>query len=338
MFKKMFFILAVLATISPGVANASSLKRLARLVSVTRKVIAADFQKPVFSEMKRPLQHTVPELKMPVIEPHVKSSRFFILQISPVNKELAYRNEDANTLSKRPYLDDGMGEDKKSAIQSDSNNRDSVPPVLVNNPVGLVGLPAGLATVLDWVRDDKPRLNEEQSVISNDRLGHMSKGLDHRSKKRVPVSKNDSIYSNSQTSGSLNSESDDPLPFNKKRRDVSASGGASRPQGRLESLPGQEAKSWTVRYSSEKEFNKWLESLPKNEKLAVHKELADLAGNGWQIAGNKSKSLGDGLFELRVRQGENRIYYSYGADRTIIIKNSGNKTRQSNDIKDARRS
>jgi putative addiction module killer protein len=78
--------------------------------------------------------------------------------------------------------------------------------------------------------------------------------------------------------------------------------------------------------------------LPESEKESVRKELADLAANGNAMAGKKSKSLGDGLFELRVRQGEKRIYYSYGDNKTIIIKNSGDKQRQDNDIRDARHS
>ncbi len=95
-----------------------------------------------------------------------------------------------------------------------------------------------------------------------------------------------------------------------------------------------------VRYwddgAGKKSFEKWLDKLPPEHFRAVAKELAvlELVGNNLKMP--HSKSLGDGLFELRERRYGYRIYYTFSGNKVIILLAAGDKKSQQNDIKIAR--
>lgn len=97
---------------------------------------------------------------------------------------------------------------------------------------------------------------------------------------------------------------------------------------------------WEIRYwddgSGKKSLEKWLDKLPPEHFRSVAKELTilELAGNNLKMP--HSKSLGDGLFELRERRYGYRIYYTFSGNKVIILLAAGNKKSQQNDIKAAR--
>ncbi|MCL5260193.1 MAG: type II toxin-antitoxin system RelE/ParE family toxin [Gammaproteobacteria bacterium] len=62
--------------------------------------------------------------------------------------------------------------------------------------------------------------------------------------------------------------------------------------------------------------------------------LLELCGNSLRLP--HSKSLGEGLFELRERRFGVRIYYAFFKNQTIILLHAGNKSSQSKDIKKAK--
>tara|TARA_R110002167_G_scaffold355156_1_gene569403 strand:- start:4194 stop:4511 length:318 start_codon:yes stop_codon:yes gene_type:complete len=91
---------------------------------------------------------------------------------------------------------------------------------------------------------------------------------------------------------------------------------------------------WNVIYLESVES--WLDSLSKQQLKSIAKELRllELCGNDLRLP--HSKSLGQGLFELRERKFGYRIYYGFEQGRVIILLNAGDKSSQNRDIKVAR--
>lgn len=92
--------------------------------------------------------------------------------------------------------------------------------------------------------------------------------------------------------------------------------------------------SWNVCYLSSVES--WLSSLSKPQLKSVAKELRllELMGNGLRLP--HSKSLGQGLCELRERKFGYRIYYCFNKDQVVLLLHAGDKSSQKKDIKTAR--
>jgi len=96
------------------------------------------------------------------------------------------------------------------------------------------------------------------------------------------------------------------------------------------------SKVWPIEYWHEKEnknsVEAWLDNLTKDQFRSVAKEikLLELCGN--QLRLPHSKSLGQGLFELRERKFGFRIYYTFCKNRVIVLLAAGNKKTQKKDI------
>ena len=80
----------------------------------------------------------------------------------------------------------------------------------------------------------------------------------------------------------------------------------------------------------------WLDSLPQPQYKAVAKKLILLEKCGNELRMPHSKSLKQGLFELRDPSFGLRIYYCFAGKRIVIVLHSGGKKSQPKDIKHAR--
>jgi len=91
-----------------------------------------------------------------------------------------------------------------------------------------------------------------------------------------------------------------------------------------------------VRSNDEGAVEEWLDSLDEDQFKSVAKELKmlEICGNTLRLP--HSRSLGEGLFELRERKYGLRIYYGYQQQRVIILLAAGNKKTQERDIRIAR--
>ena len=98
--------------------------------------------------------------------------------------------------------------------------------------------------------------------------------------------------------------------------------------------------TWTIRYLDSRKRSAsvelWLDSLSDAQLKFIAKEIQLLQHCGNTLRLPHSKSLGKGLFELRERKYGYRIYYSFSANKTIILLHAGDKTSQKTDIKIAR--
>lgn len=99
-------------------------------------------------------------------------------------------------------------------------------------------------------------------------------------------------------------------------------------------------KKWTIKYwdeeSGKKSIEKWLDKLTLGQFKSVAKELSMLELVGNELKMPHSRSLGDGLFELRERKFGYRIYYTFEGNQVIILLTVGDKKTQESDIKIAR--
>lgn len=97
---------------------------------------------------------------------------------------------------------------------------------------------------------------------------------------------------------------------------------------------------WQIEYwcddNGESAVEEWLDSLPREQLKAVAREmkLLELCGNLLKLP--HSRSLKQGLFELRERKYGFRIYYAFLKDKVILLLHSGDKKRQDKDINIAR--
>lgn len=80
----------------------------------------------------------------------------------------------------------------------------------------------------------------------------------------------------------------------------------------------------------------WLDSLTDDQFKSIAKEmkLLELCCNSLKLP--HSRSLKNGLFELRERQYGLRIYYTFFRDKIILLLAAGNKKTQKKDIDAAR--
>ncbi len=100
-------------------------------------------------------------------------------------------------------------------------------------------------------------------------------------------------------------------------------------------------KKWDLQYwielSGKQSIKEWFLHLDDAhaESIAIEIDLLKLHGNNLKMP--HSKALGKGLFELRERTYNYRMYYSFNGKQIIIILMAGNKKSQEKDIKIARK-
>lgn len=97
-------------------------------------------------------------------------------------------------------------------------------------------------------------------------------------------------------------------------------------------------REWTLQYWNDgnRSVENWFDELSMLQFKAVAKELMLLQRCGNQLRLPHSRSLGQGLFELRERQFGYRIYYSFQPGSNIVILQAGDKSTQQSDIRIAR--
>jgi putative addiction module killer protein len=97
---------------------------------------------------------------------------------------------------------------------------------------------------------------------------------------------------------------------------------------------------WQIEYGIENagkdQIEKWFDNLSAEELKSVSKEVKMLAVAGNDLRLRHSRALGGGLFELRERRFNFRIYYCFAEEDTIFLLAAGNKQSQTKDIKLAR--
>jgi len=96
------------------------------------------------------------------------------------------------------------------------------------------------------------------------------------------------------------------------------------------------SNEWKVVYYHSDKFEKWFKKLGNEKFKLLYREieLLRLSGNEWELP--HSRSLGNGLFELREKKFGLRIYYSFQQNKVILLLNGGDKTTQKVDIRKAR--
>jgi putative addiction module killer protein len=95
---------------------------------------------------------------------------------------------------------------------------------------------------------------------------------------------------------------------------------------------------WKIVLWGEKDkqpVQKWLDSLDGAKLAAIAGELSLLELSGNLLKLPHSRSLGEGLFELRERAFGLRLYYCFDKGKIIILLQAGNKQSQEKDIRTA---
>ncbi len=92
--------------------------------------------------------------------------------------------------------------------------------------------------------------------------------------------------------------------------------------------------SWNIDFTDFVE--EWLNDLTLQQLKSVAKEMRLLELSGHELRLPHSKSLGQGLFELRERKFGYRMYYTFDQGKVIILLYAGDKTSQKKDIVKAR--
>ncbi len=99
------------------------------------------------------------------------------------------------------------------------------------------------------------------------------------------------------------------------------------------------ATKWKINYwpsTGKGDVEKWLDKLTDEQYKSVSKVMVMLESMGNMLRLPHSRSLGNGLFELRERRYEYRIYYTFHEGRVILLLAAGDKSSQKNDIKVAK--
>lgn len=99
--------------------------------------------------------------------------------------------------------------------------------------------------------------------------------------------------------------------------------------------------NWTIEYwldaDGKSSVEVWLDNLTKEQLKSVAKELKLLELSGNRLRLPHSRTLGQGLFELRERNFGYRIYYGFASGSIIILLHAGDKSSQQKDIALARK-
>jgi putative addiction module killer protein len=90
-------------------------------------------------------------------------------------------------------------------------------------------------------------------------------------------------------------------------------------------------------YFSEREFIRWYRRLGPQQQAKVESELEALIATGPAVGMPVVRDLGHGLFELRIRIGQQPRLYFRSDDDTIELLTYGRKDTQQRDIDRARR-
>ena len=99
--------------------------------------------------------------------------------------------------------------------------------------------------------------------------------------------------------------------------------------------------NWQLRYwannDHQRQIETWLDSLSKKQIKSIAKELTLLQRCGNTLCMPHSRSLGEGLFELRERNFGYRIYYGFLPNCVIVLLHAGKKSTRQRDIITARK-
>lgn len=103
----------------------------------------------------------------------------------------------------------------------------------------------------------------------------------------------------------------------------------------------KEKNHWEVvywdNYKNKSSVEEWLDSLSHEQLKSVAKEMKLLELSGNQLKLPHSRSLKEGLFELRERKFGYRVYYTFLPNKIILMLHAGDKKTQAKDIQIARR-
>ncbi|MBC7460141.1 MAG: type II toxin-antitoxin system RelE/ParE family toxin [Thermoleophilia bacterium] len=92
-----------------------------------------------------------------------------------------------------------------------------------------------------------------------------------------------------------------------------------------------------IEHHDEREFAKWYVRLGPVEKRKLRFELDRLEMEGVRLGLPHVRELGDGLYELRVRVGQQpRLYFEYASSSRVRMLTYGRKDTQDRDIRRAR--
>lgn len=98
--------------------------------------------------------------------------------------------------------------------------------------------------------------------------------------------------------------------------------------------------SWEVIYYPESKgksrVEEWLDDLSDEQFKSVTKEIKLLKAYGNKLVMPHSRPLKAGLFELRERRYDLRVYYCFHGDKIIVLLLAGDKGSQVTDIQAAR--
>lgn len=95
---------------------------------------------------------------------------------------------------------------------------------------------------------------------------------------------------------------------------------------------------WEIKYwPGNKEIERWFKKLTIAEAESVAEKVFMLEECGNELRMPHSRPLGKGLFELREREFEFRIYYAFHGSKIIVFLVAGNKGTQKADMKLARK-
>lgn len=82
-----------------------------------------------------------------------------------------------------------------------------------------------------------------------------------------------------------------------------------------------------------KPFIEWIENLQLKDQARINNRIARIQSGNF----GDTKSVGDGVFELRFFFGSGfRVYYAKRNDKIVIILSGGDKSSQDKDIKKAK--
>ncbi|MBJ7450331.1 MAG: hypothetical protein JHC93_08250 [Parachlamydiales bacterium] len=133
----------------------------------------------------------------------------------------------------------------------------------------------------------------------------------------------------------LNSPAKSPIKSSKKSSKKSSPKAVKKPiKGETisnEPTVRLKIRQYRNKNSGASPYWKWVGSLPENQRktvLAQVENFKDRQKNG--------KSLGDSIYEIRVRQFELRVYFKYTNKNEITLISGGNKASQASDIVDAK--
>lgn len=93
-----------------------------------------------------------------------------------------------------------------------------------------------------------------------------------------------------------------------------------------------------IEHHDEREFVKWFRRLGPFEREKAQLVMHALRVDGTRLGMPLARDLGDGLYELRIRYGQQpRLYFEFRSNELALMLTYGRKDTQDRDIRRARR-